>query len=262
MIRNLCVFLSLLMCIAACKQKSEQQVTERQEDKEAKKMLQGIWLDESENVAFRAKGDSIFYPDSTSITAAFKFVGDSVTIGSASYKVVKQASHLFWIENQNGDVVKYTKTDDESYDFEHHKVDIVTYTSVHKTDTVVMWNGERYHAYIAINPTKYRVVCNVLNDDGVEVGNVYYDNIIHVSVYKGAQQIFSSDIKKQQYAGSVPEDILSHSILNDMELSHADANGLHFYTSVCMPDVASCYMLDTRITYDGKLNVEIVEKSK
>lgn len=225
-------------------------------------MLQGIWLDESENVAFRAEGDSIFYPDSTSITAAFRFVGDSVTIGNANYKVVKQASHLLWIENQNGDVVKYTKTDDDSYNFEQRKAKIITYTSVHKTDTVVMWKGERYHAYIAINPTKYRVVCNVLNDDGVEVGNVYYDNIIHVSIYNDARQVYSSDIRKQQYAGIVPEDVLSRSILNDMELSHADANGLHFYTSVCMPDVASCYMLDTRITYDGKLNVEVVEQAR
>lgn len=37
------------------------------ESKEAKAMLQGIWIDaETEEVSFRAVGDSIFYPDTIS----------------------------------------------------------------------------------------------------------------------------------------------------------------------------------------------------
>lgn len=256
------LLIPMTLCLAACNSKTETQKTETQENTEAKRMLQGIWLDESENVAFRAKGDSIYYPDSTSISVVFKIAGDSITIGNARYKVVNQGAHLFWMENQNGDVVKYSKTDDEQgymrY-FEQRKVDIITYSSVHKTDTVVIWQGERYHSYIAINPTRYRVVRNILNDDGVEVGNVYYDNIIHISVFNGAKQVFSRDFRKQQYSEFIPDGILSQSILNNMVFSHADDDGLHFNTSICMPDAASCYVIDTRITYNGNLHMEVLD---
>lgn len=256
------IFIFLVLCVAACKQNTATKVSEPSENTEAKKKLQGIWLDENDNVAFRVKGDSIFYPDSTSISVAFRIIGDSVVIGNVKYKIEKQDVHLFWMKNQNGDVVKYSKTDGTDYlrYFNKPKVEFVTYTSVHKTDTVVMWQGERYHAYIAINPTRYRVVRNVLNDDGVEVGNVYYDNIIHISVFNGAAKVFSKDFRKHHYGKFIPEGILSQSILNNIEFSHADNSGLHFYTSVCIPDAASCYVLDTRITYAGKLFIELLDR--
>lgn len=259
--RSSVVIFVMILSLAACVSKHGQLEADYREDVKAKKALQGIWLNESENVAFRAKGDTIFYPDSTSVSVVFKIIKDSIYIGDSQYKIVKHAAHLFWIENQNGDTVKYSKTDDSDYlhYFEQPKVDIVIYTSVYKTDTVVTYNNNRYHAYIAINPTKYRVVRNVLNDDGVEVGNIYYDNIINVSVFKGAEKLFSQDINKKQYARFVPESILKQSILNKMEFSHSDAEGLHFKTSICMPDAACSYMLDTRITYDGKLFMELME---
>lgn len=253
-------FTLLLSCLIGCKQKTGQELQERQENTEFKRMLQGIWLDESENLAFQAKGDTILYPDSTSMSVAFKVYDDSIAIGGTKYGIVKLSPHFFCMKNQNGDVVKYTKTDDSEYNryFEQRKVDIAVYSGVVKTDTVFMWQGERYHSYIAVNPTKYKVICNVLNDDGVEVGNVYYDNIIHLSVYHGERQIFSRDFRKHEYAKFVPKDILDKSILNKMEFSHGDADGLHFYTSICMPGAVSCYMLDTRITYEGELLMELL----
>lgn len=260
MMRKYCVLAVLVTCLAGCKPKAGQEVQERQENTEYREMLQGIWLDESENVAFRAKGDTIIYPDSTSLSTVFKVYDDSINIGDVMYSIVKFTPHLFSMKNQNGDVVRYTKTDDSEYMryFEQGKVDISVYSSVVKTDTVIIWQGERYHSYIAINPTKYKVIGNALNDDGVEVSNVYYDNIIHLSVYNGSRQIFSRDFRKQQYARFVPKDILDKAILNKMEFSHGDAEGLHFYTSICMPGAVSCYMIDTRITYDGKLFMELI----
>lgn len=247
-------------CFVGCKPKAEQELQESRENAVFKEMLQGIWLDESENLAFRAKGDTIFYPDSTSLSVAFKVYDDSIAIGGIKYGIVKLSQNIFFMKNQNGDVVKYTKTDDSEYmrDFEQRKVDISVYSGVVKSDTVIVWQGERYHSYIAINPTKYKVIGNVLNDDGVEVSNVYYDNIIHISVFNGARQIFSRDFRKEQYAKFVPKDILGKAILNKMDFSHADADGLHFYASICMPGAVSCYMLDTRITYGGKLTMELL----
>ncbi len=71
----------------------------------------------------------------------------------------------------------------------------MNYTHQVKIDSVVTFNGERYHWYIAINPTKYKVTKRTFNDDGLEVENVYSDNIMHISFFKGAQQLFSSDFR-------------------------------------------------------------------
>ena len=69
---------------------------------------------------------------------------------------------------------------------EHTAPSILTYTHQVKIDSVVSYNKNRYHWYIAINPTKYKVTKRSYNEDGLEVENVYYDNIMHVSVFLGA----------------------------------------------------------------------------
>ena len=187
------------------------------ESKEAKQMLQGVWMDsEGGDVSFRVKGDTIFYSDTTSMPAYFKIIGDSLVLGSGtSYGIVK--------------------------------------------DSVVTYNGERYHWYIAINPTKYKVVNHTYNDDGLEVENVYYDNIMHISVFHGAHQIFSSDFRKQMYSKLVPAGFLDEAVLGAMDFNHIDADGLHFDATLCIPDGASCYMVDTQIAFTGKQTMKLME---
>ena len=64
--------------------------------REAKAMLQGIWLDdETENVTLSVRGDTIFYSDSTSMPAYFKIVGDSLVFATGTkYGIVKQTENL------------------------------------------------------------------------------------------------------------------------------------------------------------------------
>ncbi len=46
--------------------------TPEPEDQEAKKALQGIWIDqETETVSFCAKGDTIYYPDTANVPVRF-----------------------------------------------------------------------------------------------------------------------------------------------------------------------------------------------
>ena len=233
------------------------------ESKEAKQMLQGIWVDsETGDVSFRVNGDTIFYSDSTSMPAYFKIVGDSLILGSStSYGIIKQSPLVFWFTNQNGDVVKLQKSDDptDELEFERDKPHVLSYTQQVKKDSVVMYNGERYHWYIAINPTKYKVVKRSYNDDGLEVENVYYDNIMHISIFHGAHQIFSSDFKKQMYSKIVPAGFLEEAVLGAMDFSHIDADGLHFDATLCIPDGASCYMVDTQIAFTGKQTMNLLE---
>lgn len=52
--------LVLALVVAGCRNNNDPSANE---DRSAKKMLQGIWMDdENENAVFWAKGDSIFYP--------------------------------------------------------------------------------------------------------------------------------------------------------------------------------------------------------
>ena len=254
---------TIIMLAAALVGCNSQRSSSPEESKEAKQMLQGIWVDaETGDVSFQVKGDTIFYSDTTSMPAYFKIIGDSLVLGSGtSYAVVKQSPNLFWFTNQNGDMVKLQKSDDPAVglEFVRDEPQVLTYTQQVKKDSVVTFNGERYHWYVAINPTKYKVVSRTYNDDGLEVENVYYDNIMHISVFHGSRQLFSSDIRKQDYKKLIPADFLEEAILSAMDFTHIDAEGLHFNATVCRPDGASCYMVDTQIAFTGQQTMKLLE---
>ncbi len=243
-----------------CGQKTADQLPESQE---AKQLLQGIWSDEeTENLVFQMRGDSVYYPDSTSMPAYFRVYDDTLYIGSsARYHIEKHTEHLLWFKGGDGELVKLVKDDgeEEQETFEKNKTQILSLTDVLKKDTVVRYNGNRYHLYVAINPTKYKVVRHTLNEDGLDVENVYYDNIIHLSIFQGAHQLFSRDFRKQQYQQHVPAQFYDQAVLNNMEYSSADEKGLHFNVSLCTPGDASCYLIEHVVSLDGQLSTELIE---
>lgn len=253
----------MMLVFVSCGHKEGTTVTAPEESKKAKSLLQGIWIDgETGEVSFRAKGDTIYYPDSTSVPAHFMIVNDSLVLGNQHYPILKQAPHLFWFRNQAGDVVKLEKSDDpnDTLVFTHEEAKTLTMVSkLQKTDSVVIFGDQRYHWYIAINPTRYRVSKTSYNDDGVGVENVYFDNIIHISIYKGGDRLFSSDFKKQMYEDLIPETFLSQAILGNMEYDRVDQQGFHFNATLCVPDGAACYLVETNISFDGHLTTKLME---
>ena len=111
--------------LSSCqRQKDKAEGVVQQENKTAKTLLQGIWINaDSEDIAFRAKGDSIFYPDTTSVPVSFRIIGDTLVLQGANemkYPIVKQAAHLFVFKNQNGEPVRLLKSEnpDDIYAFE------------------------------------------------------------------------------------------------------------------------------------------------
>ena len=72
----------LLFLLQSCNDKNGKNADGNvREDHNAKRMLQGIWGDEDENnVTFRAKGDTIFYPDTTSQPVYFQIVSDTLVL--------------------------------------------------------------------------------------------------------------------------------------------------------------------------------------
>lgn len=254
----------VLLLLAACKQQQEPVDSTQvvQENTVAKALMQGIWLESETNEAvFRVEGDSIYYPDPTNQPAYFRIVADSLQLNQHHYPIIRQDEHLFWFENQSGEVTKLIKsnTDEDTLAFANIQPEILSITKVMKRDSVILYNGERYHWYIAYNPTRYRVIKTTYNNEGVAVENVYYDNIIHVSLYHGAKCLYSHDIKKQMFTGEVPQQFLDQAILGNMQYGSTDARGVHFDATLCIPDEACCYMVETLVGFDGKMSMKLLE---
>lgn len=240
-------------------------VEELPESREAKQLMQGLWAErESGDLFFRMEGDTVYYPDSLVQPAAFRVVGDTLYIGGQlGYHIEKQSEHVLWFKNQNGEVVKLEKTAadqqcDGEIDIDQHQA-MPDLREVIKRDTVVMLDGQRYHCYIAINPTHYKIVRTSINEDGMQVERVYYDNIVHISIFRGDAQLFSRDFRKQQYHRHVPQEFLGQAKLNDMEFAGCDGRGFHFIASLCYPDAASCYMVENVIDRSGQLTTKLFE---
>lgn len=235
------------------------------ESREAKALLQGVWMDrETEDLLFSVKGDTVYYADSTSLPAYFKIVGDTLYVGSnVGYHIEKQTDHLLWFKKQNGEVLKLEKVDEEEMQEQavipQPQTTIQTLTEVLKRDTVIFKDGQRYHCYIAVNPTHYKVIYHTVNEDGLDVDEVFYDNIINISIFKGTNQIFKRDLRKKDYAKLVDKDFLEKAILNDMTFDKADAQGFHFTASLCLPNGASSYRVDNIISDNGSIHFKLAE---
>ncbi len=234
------------------------------ESREAKALLQGTWMDaETEDVLFQMRGDTVFYADSTSIPAYFWVVNDSLYIGSSSYHIEKQTEHLLWFKNQNGEVMRLKKIDEDEIPGvvveQPSQVKIQQPSGVLKRDTVVFKGGQRYHCYIAINPTHYKIIYHTVNESGLEVDEVFYDNIVNISIFKGDNQIFKRDIYKKHFAKQVNPKFLEKAILNDMTFKQADDMGFHFIASLCEPNGVSCYLVDNIITEKGDIHMTLAE---
>lgn len=261
------IFFAVALTVVACTSKQEKaaQPQEERESREAKALLQGFWVDgDTEEVSFRAVGDTIYYPDSVSQPTYFKIIHDSLVLETvrAKYHIVKQSANIFWFTNQNGDLIKLSKSEDPALVFafaQDRPTTVLTYTEVVNSDSVVTYGGDRYHWYITINPTKYKVHATSYNSDGVEVDNIYYDNIIHVSVFHGAEKLFATDFRKQMYDKKIPAKFLEQSLLSNMEFKGVDGSGLHFVATLCIPDGASCYKAENVIDFGGKLTTRLIE---
>lgn len=226
-------------------------------------MLQGVWIsDEDESPALMAKGDSIFYPDSTSMPVAFKIVSDTLyLIGgtTATYPIESQSEHIFSFRNPNGETVKLVKSDDAedfSY-FEMKQPVVLNQRRLIKRDTIVAGPADRYHCYVQVNPTTYKVYKSSINDSGLEVSNVYYDNTVHFAIFKGAQRLYSHDFKKLDFKNLLPMLNMKETILSDMEFQKTDAEGIHYLALLGIPDTATSYMVEVTVSYQGKLTMKL-----
>jgi len=247
----------------ACGGKKEQKDYTPKEDKTAKQMLQGIWINaDDESVAFKVHGDTIFYPDTTSSPVYFQIIHDTLVMRGSDvekYPIVKQSAHRFVFKNQNGETVTLELSDNpiDKYEFQNKGIRVLNQNQLITRDTVVTYDKRRYHCYVQINPTTFKVLRSTYNDEGVEVDNVYHDNIINLSVFLGKEKLFSKDFKKKDFNGIVPKEFLSQAILNDMTFQQIDARGIHYDTFIGVPDSPSSYVVEVIVSPEGKLKMQL-----
>lgn len=259
---SFCLLL-LCLCVTGCKNTPAVSVA-TQEDLKSKEQLQGIWIDEDDSsVSFRVKGDTIYYPDSISEPVCFKVVSDTLILESSrpsrySIKLLTQQSFRF--VNSDGDEVHLLKGDNNLYLslFEKQAVKVnVNQGKLLKRDTVMLAGDVRYHAYIQVNPTTYKVYRQSMNDDGVQVDNAYYDNIIHLALYDGPKPLVNKDYRKTDFSSCVPKDFISQCVFSDILAEKATAEGVYFTGILSVPDTYTSYNVTIFVSREGKVNLSV-----
>ena len=81
----------------------------------------------------------------------------------------------------------------------------------------------------------------------------YYDNIIHFSLFCGAERIFSSNITKNDFSSQVAPQYLKQSVFSDMTFYKADDEGIHYFAILGIPNSPSSFMVEMIFAYNGKL---------
>lgn len=236
------------------------------EDTMAKKELQGIWLNEDgEDPTFRIHGDTIYFPDSTSVPVRFYVEKDTLTLMGANvtkYHIIKRTPHLFIFLNQNGERVRLVKSTDTDYLEQFvQKASVISINQQRliKRDTTVYQGQQKYHCYVQVNPTTYKVIVPSCNDDGVAVDNIYYDNIVHLSIFNGEKKLFSQNLNKSDFNKFVPQEILHQTIFSDLTFYQIDKEGIHYFSILAVPNSSSSYMVELIVDFDGRLHKRIAK---
>ena len=214
--------------LAGCLSPQQNGAEKQDENQEVIQRLQGIWLDDNtEAPLFKIQGDSIYYASQINAPMPFSVHNDTMTVYSAQpihYFIEECLSYSLRYRTSVGETVSLHKAESDTLSFGTVVPVKVVESEVFEKDSVIFHGGERYRGYSYINPTKKRVTLVSINEEGLPVENIYYDNIIHICVYKGKERLFSKDINKEMFARVVPADFLNNAILSDMDFVKVDEN--------------------------------------
>ena len=267
MLRIVFTVILLIGILVSCQERHDMKIQQPKEDLRAKELLQGIWIDSDEDQpSFRIKGDSMFYPDTTSQPARFRIVADTLIIDGANsvkYPIVRQTEYTFNFVNQNGETVRLVKSEDkEDADFFFSdQPAVLNQLQTIKRDTVIFSGNERYHCYVQVNPTRQKVLKSTYNDDGVEVDNVYYDNSIRLILFHGAHRLYQHDFHREDFRNMVPNDFLKQSVLSDLVYSRHNVVGVVYEAQLAIPDSQSSFVVDVTVTYNGRMSMKVSDSN-
>ena len=260
--RSVCYIILLLSQILLCGCVSNVDSSAK-ENEGAKQILQGIWISEDEETpSFMAKGDTIFYPDTTSMPVKFWVYNDSIYLQgnkTQHYKIVSMSEQTLRILNQNEEEINLVRGNDKRFlkEFTQVRPYALNVFRISKTDTVSIVGGARFESKILLSPSSERVIKSMYNDDGIEVDNVYLDNVGHLNIYANGKLIYVHAFRKQEFSAYVPKDFLAKSILRSLQFSRSDVNFVYVDAVIGIPDASTCYVIELRISRDGKLQMKL-----
>ena len=254
------MFASLLIFSACRGRSADYQKTN--EDKPAKEMLQGLWINgDSGDPAVLVKGDSIFYPDSASMPVRFWVYQDTLYLQGQNvngYKIDKQAPHVLKFINQNGEEVKLVKSTDKALypSFGYHVYAMNTFDEQTQDPTIRTDLGY-FESKIHVQTTSDKVIKSTYNGDGVEVDNMYLDNVASLRLFNHGTPVFAHDFRKQEFQPLITKDFLNKSILRKLYFTRADAKALYYDALIGIPDASTTYVVELRITPDGRMSKKL-----
>ena len=216
--------------------------------------LPAIWITESQRERAESLGYTVVDPPSIIATHLTEVIRQHI----AELLTRQDVQNLINNIKDNNSTLKLHKSEDpnDTLAFSFKSVEIIpTYTEVTKKDSVVMFDGVRYRAYVYINPSQMKVVKTTYSEDGISMDNIYYDNVMHICVYEGKKSLYAKDITKQMFVDVIPTDFLQQAILSDMNFTGIDRKGYHYQALVCIPESPVCNLVNLTISFDGKLNI-------
>lgn len=256
-------FLLVSLLVTGCKDAPRENAVAA-EDAKSKQMMQGIWIGEDDGeVSFRAKGDTIYYPDSISEPVHFYVKADSLILDSShptKYAVTLLTASSLRFINSEGDEIRLKKSNDDSYVemFEKQgKTVSLNQGVLIKKDTILTSGDIRYHAYVQVNPTTYKVYRQSVNDNGVNVDNAYYDNIIHLALYENSKALVNKDYRKQDFSTVVPKEFIEQCVLSDINIDKVADDGVFFVAELTIPDTYTSYNVKIFVSRSGKVNFSV-----
>ncbi len=258
-------FLCFSLCLLsffACRNNGGETSKEK-EDAQAKAMLQGLWVDdESYNPVMMVRGDSIFYPDSASMPVQFWIYKDSLYLQGQhvnSYKIQKQAPHLFMFLNENGDEVTMVKTGNKLLKsaFNYHVYAMNTFNET-ASDTIASIDQGYFENKISIKTTPDKVYKSTYNANGIEVDNVYLDNVATLELYSQGKLVYSHSFRKGEFASLIPESFLSKFILRKFEFVRADKKAFVYNVTIGIPDATTSSVIELKLTPQGKMSKRLL----
>lgn len=255
----------LVMMLASCNNAKNGETSNR-EDRTAKQLLQGIWLDDETDIPLmRINGDTIYYIDPQNLPVYFKVIRDTIYVRGntpIAYKIDRQTEYSFWFHSLSDEIVKLYKSDnpEDTLVFSNQKAETIpSIPEVVKKDSVVVYKGTRYRGYVYINPSQMKVIKTAYSEEGIGMDNVFYDNVIHICVYEGRNLLYGKDITKKIFEDIFPEEELKQSILADMNFMGVDGKGYHYEATLRIPDSSVYHLVGLTIGPDKQLHIKMVE---
>lgn len=119
-----------------------------------------------------------------------------------------------------------------------------------KTEKMVQLNGKLFHMIL------HQKANDSLPQVKTEAGDSFLDNEIslRITLNKGSL-VFNKTFTKKSFSSIVPENFLSHAILEGMVFDRITSDGFVFAASVCYPQTDLYYPITIKITQEGSMSM-------